>query len=83
MGSGDKHRKIEEKHKIGDRTAHNDIERKYRTNLKDKIAELREAVPALHTISEAGGVEDDGSQNSRAPKVSKVSLPPDTRLGFV
>lgn len=77
MGSGDKHRKVEEKHKIGDRTAHNDIERKYRTNLKDKIAELREAVPALHTISEAGGVDDDGSQNSRAPKVSKVSLPPD------
>ncbi|EGO54699.1 hypothetical protein NEUTE1DRAFT_124895 [Neurospora tetrasperma FGSC 2508] len=74
MGSGDKHRKVEEKHKIGDRTAHNDIERKYRTNLKDKIAELREAVPALHTISEAGGVEDDGSQNSRAPKVSKGTI---------
>lgn len=76
MGGGDKNRKAEEKHKVGDRTAHNDIERKYRTNLKDKIAELREAVPALHTISEAGGEEDDGSHNSRAPKVSKVSLIP-------
>lgn len=57
----------------GDRTAHNDIERKYRTNLKDKIAELRDAVPALRTIQE--GVVDDGDSSSAAgrPKVSKVS----------
>lgn len=74
MSGGDKNRKVEEKPKVGDRTAHNDIERKYRTNLKDKIAELREAVPALHTISEAGGGDDDGSQNSRAPKVSKGTI---------
>ncbi|KAJ4388316.1 hypothetical protein N0V85_007681 [Neurospora sp. IMI 360204] len=74
MGGGDKNRKAEEKHKVGDRMAHNDIERKYRTNLKDKIAELREAVPALHAISEAGGEEDDGSHNSRAPKVSKGTI---------
>lgn len=60
---------------MGDRTAHNDIERKYRTNLKDKIAELRDAVPALSTIPE-GGVDDgddDSSQPTRGPKVSKVS----------
>lgn len=63
--------KGKEKAKPGDRTAHNDIERKYRTNLKDKIAELRDAVPALHTISENGG-DDDGSQPSRSAKVSKV-----------
>lgn len=58
----------------GDRTAHNDIERKYRTNLKDKIAELRDAVPALRPIPE-NGVADDGDgpgQPARAPKVSKV-----------
>lgn len=54
----------------GDRTAHNDIERKYRTNLKDKISELKDAVPALRTISEHE--EDDGAQPSRTPKVSKV-----------
>ena len=83
MGSGEKKGYVEDKHKMGDRTAHNDIERKYRTNLKDKIAELREAVPALHTISDAGVVEDDGSQNSRAPKVSKVSLCSDTRSTIV
>lgn len=61
--------------KPGDRTAHNDIERKYRTNLKDKIAELRDAVPALRTIPE-NDVDDgeEGGQPSRGPKVSKVGL---------
>lgn len=58
----------------GDRTAHNDIERKYRTNLKDKISELRDAVPALRTIPENSVDDGDSSNNpSRAPKVSKVS----------
>jgi hypothetical protein len=59
-----------EKPKTGDRTAHNDIERKYRTNLKDKIAELRDAVPSLHTIAEEG--DDDGSHGNRGAKISKV-----------
>jgi hypothetical protein len=59
-----------EKPKPGDRTTHNDIERKYRTNLKDRIAELRDAVPALHTIAEDG--EDDSSNANRGAKVSKV-----------
>ena len=54
-----------------DRIAHNDVERKYRTNLKDKIAELRAAVPALQsTIEDA---ESEGGQASNS-KVSKVSL---------
>jgi hypothetical protein len=57
--------------KTGDRTAHNDIERKYRTNLKDKISELKNAVPALQTIAEDGDDEEAG-QPGRAPKVSKV-----------
>lgn len=62
------------KGKSTDRTAHNDIERKYRTNLKDRIAELRDAVPALRTIQE--GVVDDGEEGSAGnrPKVSKVSV---------
>lgn len=64
--------KGKEKIKPGDRTAHNDIERKYRTNLKDKISELRDAVPALHSIPEDGVDDGDGS-SGRAPKVSKVS----------
>lgn len=63
------------KGKSGDRTAHNDIERKYRTNLKDKIAELRDAVPALRTIQE--GVVDEGEESvsGNRPKVSKASQP--------
>jgi hypothetical protein len=64
--------KEKEKPKTGERAAHNDIERKYRTNLKDRISELRDAVPALHTIAEDG--EDDDSTN-RGAKVSKVCLP--------
>jgi hypothetical protein len=65
--------KGKEKAKSGDRTAHNDIERKYRTNLKDKIAELRDAVPALRAIPEEGG-PDDGSRPPRPAKVSKVRV---------
>ena len=64
--------KPKDKGKGGDRAAHNDIERKYRTNLKDRIAELKSAVPALQTISEEAGDEDEPSQPGRGPKVSKV-----------
>lgn len=59
--------------KPGDRTAHNDIERKYRTNLKDRIAELRDAVPALRTIEDGVPEEGDSSTPASRPKVSKVS----------
>ncbi|KAI1322585.1 helix-loop-helix DNA-binding domain-containing protein [Xylariaceae sp. FL0255] len=63
-----------EKPKNPDRTAHNDIERKYRTNLKDKITELRDAVPALRSIPE----DDDGNSPvaspKTAPKVSKGTV---------
>jgi len=61
-----------EKPKAGDRTAHNDIEKKYRTNLKDRIAELRDAIPSLQTIAEDG--DDDGSHPSRGAKVSKGAV---------
>jgi hypothetical protein len=64
--------KMKEKVKAGDRTAHNDIERKYRTNLKDRIADLRDAVPALRAIPEEGDGGDDEQDSARAPKVSKV-----------
>jgi hypothetical protein len=59
-----------EKARAGDRSGHNDIERKYRTNLKDKISELRDAVPALRNMVEEAGGEDDAH---RGMKVSKVS----------
>lgn len=61
--------KAKEKSKpSSDRAGHNDIERKYRTNLKDKISELRDAVPSLRSMTEEGG-EDD---SHRGVKVSKV-----------
>jgi len=55
------------KPKNPERAAHNDIERKYRTNLKDKIAELRDAVPAL-------SIAGEGDPGGPAPKVSKVRM---------
>lgn len=69
--------KAKEKSKSGDRAAHNDIERKYRTNLKDKISELRDSVPALKAIPEEGleeEEEEDFAASQRLPKVSKVSI---------
>lgn len=66
--------KGKDKMKSGDRAAHNDIERKYRTNLKDKISELRDAVPALKSIREEGAEEpEEDTAQQRPPKVSKVS----------
>ncbi|TDZ40301.1 Transcription factor CPH2 [Colletotrichum trifolii] len=67
--------KSKDKGKPGDRTAHNDIERKYRTNLKDKIGELRDAVPSLRSIPEEGGEEAEADcQSQRGPKVSKGTV---------
>lgn len=67
--------KGKEKMKLGDRTAHNDIERKYRTNLKDKISELRDAVPSLRSMPEEGDEECEGEGQSRGgPKVSKGTV---------
>ena len=69
--------KSKEKAKPGDRMAHNDIERKYRTNLKDRISELRDSVPALRAIPEEGHEEEgEGTASQRLPKVSKVGTGP-------
>jgi helix-loop-helix DNA-binding protein len=65
--------KGKEQIKLGDRTAHNDIERKYRTNLKDKIAELRDAVPSLRSMPDEGDEEEEEDPSRSAPKVSKVN----------
>ncbi|KAK1590586.1 helix-loop-helix DNA-binding domain-containing protein [Colletotrichum navitas] len=66
--------KSRDKSKTGDRTAHNDIERKYRTNLKDRISELRDAVPSLRSIPEEGGEDAEADGQSRGPKVSKGTV---------
>jgi len=64
--------KLKEKPKNSERAAHNDIERKYRTNLKDKIAELRDAIPSLRSISEEDDANSQAGSSKTAPKVSKV-----------
>jgi hypothetical protein len=63
--------KSKDKLKSADRIAHNDIERKYRTNLKDKIAELRDAVPGLRTPEE-GSTEGSGQQGQSKPSKGTV-----------
>ncbi|EON69123.1 hypothetical protein W97_08309 [Coniosporium apollinis CBS 100218] len=41
------------------KTAHNMIEKRYRTNLNDKIAALRDSVPSLRVMSRVNGVEEE------------------------
>lgn len=62
------------KPKSSERAAHNDIERKYRTNLKDRISELRDAVPSLRAASEDPDDSSGPAASRSASKVSKVSL---------
>ncbi|KAI1435407.1 helix-loop-helix DNA-binding domain-containing protein [Xylaria sp. CBS 124048] len=57
-----------------ERAAHNDIERKYRTNLKDKIAELRDAIPSLRAIPEDDDPNSSVGSSRTAPKVSKGTV---------
>lgn len=61
------------KPRSADRIAHNDVERKYRTNLKVKIAELREAVPALQSSLPGSEAAEGSSAQLGGAKVSKVS----------
>ncbi|CAJ2504957.1 Uu.00g123510.m01.CDS01 [Anthostomella pinea] len=66
--SADAVNKMKEKPKNNDRAAHNDIERKYRTNLKDKIAELRDAIPSLRSLPKDDGDKSPVNSSRTAPK---------------
>lgn len=68
--SSEKHR---DKPRNSERAAHNDIERKYRTNLKDRIAELRDAIPSLRSVPEDHDDDASPAPTASGPKVSKVS----------
>jgi hypothetical protein len=55
------------------KTAHNMIEKRYRTNLNDKIAALRDSVPALRVVTRKGGMEGEDLQGlTPAHKLNKV-----------
>jgi len=62
------------------KTAHNMIEKRYRTNLNDKITQLRDAVPALRathrqsTGSEGEGFMDDDNGLAPVPKLNKATI---------
>lgn len=61
------------------KTAHNMIEKRYRTNLNDKIAELRDSVPSLRVITKRNSrgeeVVEDLDGLTPAHKLNKVSRP--------
>lgn len=66
------------------KTAHNMIEKRYRTNLNDKIAALRDSVPALRVMvhrleqHEAEGLEDGADEDlgglAPAHKLNKATI---------
>ncbi|KAJ5115200.1 hypothetical protein NUU61_000959 [Penicillium alfredii] len=58
--------------------AHNVIEKRYRANLNEKIAELRDSVPSLRTMKNANGEspddDDEGEGGQSASKLNKASI---------
>jgi len=63
------------------KTAHNMIEKRYRTNLNDKIALLRDSVPSLRVAAKGKGrsAKDEDLQGlTPAHKLNKVNTPSST-----
>ncbi|KAL4800261.1 hypothetical protein BDV19DRAFT_173488 [Aspergillus venezuelensis] len=55
--------------------AHNVIEKRYRANLNDKIAELRDSVPSLRASKGNGKIADDEDEGvTPANKLNKASI---------
>ncbi|KAJ5155342.1 hypothetical protein N7492_008145 [Penicillium capsulatum] len=57
--------------------AHNVIEKRYRANLNDKIAELRDSIPSLRTKNLNGDSnedDDDAEATTPASKLNKASI---------
>ncbi|KAL5336581.1 hypothetical protein BJX70DRAFT_276946 [Aspergillus crustosus] len=55
--------------------AHNVIEKRYRANLNEKIAELRDSVPSLRTSKGSGTLDDDDDEGATpASKLNKASI---------
>lgn len=69
-GSADKHPPVK-------KTAHNMIEKRYRTNLNDKISALRDSVPSLRVMSKGSGNqsgEEDLQGLTPAHKLNKATV---------
>lgn len=69
-GSNDKHPPVK-------KTAHNMIEKRYRTNLNDKISALRDSVPSLRVMSKGSGThsgEEDLQGLTPAHKLNKATV---------
>ncbi|KAL4951478.1 hypothetical protein BDW69DRAFT_38226 [Aspergillus filifer] len=54
--------------------AHNVIEKRYRANLNDKIAELRDSVPSLRASKGNGKIADEDEGVTPANKLNKASI---------
>lgn len=58
------------------KTSHNVIEKRYRNNLNDKIAELRDSVPSLRAMSRPSGNDDSEDLEGLTPahKLNKATV---------
>ncbi|KAG0645140.1 Processed sterol regulatory element-binding 1 [Hyphodiscus hymeniophilus] len=72
------HATSSERHLPVKKTAHNMIEKRYRTNLNDKIAALRDSVPSLRIITRRNArgeeVEEDLDGLTPAHKLNKATI---------
>lgn len=71
------------RHPPDKKAAHSTIEKRYRTNLNDKIAALRDSVPSLRVTSKKNSrkeVQEDLRGLQLARKLNKASTNPPTPL---
>lgn len=60
--------------RVSKAAAHNLIEKKYRSNLNEKMTALRDTIPSLRSMAE--NVPDDADSQGPSRKLNKVSNPP-------
>lgn len=77
---------MDEEEKPVKKTAHNMIEKRYRTNINDKIAALRDSVPSLRIMSKSARGEDTTEDREElhgltpAHKLNKATVSKEQRL---